>query len=116
MPAIDGDRPGYVRRAWALGIDEGATPICGGDPPVRPAEPPPRAAPPDEGGPPRGRAPRVVPPVVFTNVEAHQRLAWLSRPAPMVVLMRAPSDEAARELADALERSSRDPLPGKGAP
>jgi hypothetical protein len=115
-PAIDGDLPGYVRGAWALGIDEGATPIFGGGPLVRPAEPPPGAAAPDEGSAERGRAPRVVPPVVFTNVEPLQRLACLRRPAPIAVLMRAPSDGAARALADALERSSRGPRPGKGVP
>ena len=109
VPAIDGDLPGYVRRAWALGLDEGATPILGDEPLVRPAEPPPAIGPLAEaaGGRaeagPAGRPPGVVPPVIFTNVEPHQRIARLRRPAPVVVLLRASSDRAASELAVALE-------------
>jgi hypothetical protein len=108
-PAIDADLPAYVRRAWALGIDEGATPIFGGDPLVRAAEPPPGATSSAEGTA-QGRAPRAVPPVVFTNVEAHQRLARLGRPAPITILLRASSDEGAREQAAELERSGADPI------
>ena len=100
VPAIDGDLPEHVRRAWALGLDEGATPIFGGEPPGRPAAP---AGEPD--GEPGGRAPRAVPPVVFTNVEPGQRLARLGRPAPVLTLIRAASDEAARELARKLDEA-----------
>jgi acyl-CoA reductase-like NAD-dependent aldehyde dehydrogenase len=113
VPAIEGDLPAYVRRAWALGLDEGATPIHGGEPLVRAAAAPGTApgvadgpAPATEPDPAqaRGRAPRVVLPVVFTNVEPGRRLARLRRPAPVVLLMRASSDEAARELAAELDR------------
>lgn len=113
VPAIEGDLPAYVRRAWALGLDEGATPIHGGEPLVRAAAAPGTApgavdgpAPATEPDPAlqRGRAPRVVLPVVFTNVEPGRRLARLRRPAPVVLLMRASSDEAARELATELDR------------
>jgi len=104
VPAIDGDLPEHVRRAWALGLDEGATPIFGDEPLIR------RTAP--AGGPaaePGRRAPRAIPPVVFTNVEPGQRLARRGRPAPIVVLVRAVSDEAARELARGLDQAAGGP-------
>jgi hypothetical protein len=102
-----------VRRAWALGLDEGATPIHGGEPLVRAAAAPGTApgvadgpAPATEPDPAqaRGRAPRVVLPVVFTNVEPGRSLARLRSPDPVVLLMRASSDVAARELAAELDR------------
>ena len=135
VPVLDGDLPGFVRRAWALGIDEGATPIHGGEPLVGRAEVPAAAragASATErtrasgGGPadlpadlpfgagledelPRhGRPPAVVQPVVFTNVDPDLRLARLRRPSPVVRLLRAPSDGAARELAAWFERGTED--------
>jgi len=48
-------------------------------------------------------SPRALQPVVFTNVEAFHRLARLSRPAPLLGLMRAPSDETAAEQAAELD-------------
>lgn len=67
-------------RARDLGLDEGATLLRSG------------AA----GG---------VLPIVFTNVEEYMRLAVLSRPAPILCLMRAPSDAAAEELCERLDHS-----------
>lgn len=125
LPTLDGDLPGYVRRAWDLGIDEGATPIHGGEPLVGLAEAPALAPEPDCAVAPaelpakrtpelpfgagleeearHGRAPAVVRPVVFTNVDPDLRLARLRRPSPVVLLLRAASDDAARELATWLE-------------
>jgi acyl-CoA reductase-like NAD-dependent aldehyde dehydrogenase len=95
VPDIDGDLPEHVRRAWALGLDEGATPIFGGEPLSRPA-----ASPDSIKG---SRPPRVVPPVVFTNVEPGPGLATLGRPAPVLSLIRGASDEAVKELVAQLE-------------
>ncbi|MFN0242847.1 MAG: aldehyde dehydrogenase family protein [Planctomycetota bacterium] len=67
-------------RARDLGLDEGATLLRSG------------AA----GG---------VLPIVFTNVEEYMRLAALSRPAPILCLMRATSDAAAEELRERLDHS-----------
>jgi hypothetical protein len=44
--------------------------------------------------------------MVFTNVEPTQRLARLGRPAPIVALVRASSDEVARGLARELDRAA----------
>jgi acyl-CoA reductase-like NAD-dependent aldehyde dehydrogenase len=44
--------------------------------------------------------------VVFTNVEPAQRLARLGRPAPIVALVRATSDEDARALARELDEAA----------
>jgi acyl-CoA reductase-like NAD-dependent aldehyde dehydrogenase len=90
---VESDLPGWMREAWALGLDEGACPIFG-EVPARPAalpgaDPGGAAA---EGGP-RGRAPKAIAPVVFTNVESGGRLAGLERPAPLLRLVRAESDE-----------------------
>jgi alpha-ketoglutaric semialdehyde dehydrogenase len=90
---VESDLPGWMREAWALGLDEGACPVFG-EVPARPAalpgaEPGGAAA---EGGP-RGRAPKAVQPVVFTNVEPAGRLGGLERPAPLLRLVRAESDE-----------------------
>ena len=95
VPAIEAELFEHVRSAWALGLDEGATPIHGGEPWRAPRVGVPRES---EGPAPAARAPRAIPPAVFTNVEIHQRFARLHRPAPILALLRSPSDEAAREL------------------
>ncbi len=102
VAVIDGDLPEHVRGAWALGLDEGATPIFGGEPLLR------SAAPPDSIGSKGGRPPRAIPPVVFTNVEPGLRLAGLGRPAPVLALIRGTSNQGVRELVAELE--SRDPI------
>ena len=79
VPAIDADLPEHVAHAWALGLDEGATPIHGVAPDSREAQ----------GGP-TG--------IVFTNVSPRSGLARLSRPAPLLALVRVPEGTAAEEL------------------
>ena len=101
VPLLEGDLLGFAQDAWALGLDEGATPVFGEEPlrSARSLEPKPDAGP--DGGSGRGRgarAPRRVRPVVFTNVEAGQRFARLERPAPLLGLIRVPSDEVAGQL------------------
>jgi acyl-CoA reductase-like NAD-dependent aldehyde dehydrogenase len=103
-PLIEEDLLEHLQGAWALGLDEGATPIFGGEPPrsgpgMASAE---RGAP-GAGGRRAARPPRALQPVVYTNVEAFHRLARLSRPAPLLGLMRAPSDETAAEQAAELD-------------
>lgn len=75
-----------ARRLYELGLDEGATPI------FTAAEAP-------------GGDARYHFPVVFTNVEEHMRLARVSRPAPVLRLMRIASDERAHALAAEFERA-----------
>ncbi|MCY3004019.1 MAG: aldehyde dehydrogenase family protein [Planctomycetota bacterium] len=79
VPAIDADLPEHVAHAWALGLDEGATPIHGVAPDSRDAQ----------GGP-AGN--------VFTNVSPRSGLARLTRPAPVLALVRVPEGTAAEEL------------------
>ena len=101
VPAIDGDLPGHVRGAWALGLDEGASPILGGEPLSRPAAPVDAAR---GGGSQGSRPPWALSPTVFTNVDPGLRLAGLGRPAPVLSLIRGASDEDVRELVLELEQ------------
>ena len=65
---IDAEAAARVRAAWELGLDEGATCIAGGD----------------------GDASELVlPPTVFTNVEAHMQSARRQEPLPVLCLMRS---------------------------
>jgi aldehyde dehydrogenase (NAD+) len=84
LPAIEADLDAYVGDAWELGLDEGATPLAGwgGD------------------GSAHGSGAW---PCLFTNVEPRSRLAALTRPAPVLRLIRVPSDEVGRELARELD-------------
>jgi acyl-CoA reductase-like NAD-dependent aldehyde dehydrogenase len=97
VPAIEGDLDEYVRGAWELGLDEGATPLAGWE------------REPSSDGRERGDAAGAAPtwsgawPRVFTNVEARSRLCELTRPAPVLRLLRVPTDEVARELARELD-------------
>lgn len=92
---VESDLCGWMREAWDLGLDEGACPVFG-EVSARPAAPP-EADPADCALPAgaRGRAPRAVAPVIFTNVESGGRLCGLERPAPLLRLVRAESDEEA---------------------
>ena len=114
VPAIEEGALEHLRSSWELGLDEGATPIYGGrpgDPEPTPAETPQSGAqgkPFGAGIPPRYlevRRARRATPLIFTNVEPRQRLARLARPEPVLRLIRAPSDEAARELAELFDRA-----------
>jgi aldehyde dehydrogenase (NAD+) len=87
LAAVEADLPERMAAAWALGLDEGACPVFG--------EPPADA---------RGRGPRAVRPVVFTNVETGGRLLALERSAPLLRLARASSDEEAHRLRETLTR------------
>jgi len=71
LPQVDEEAVERVRRAWALGLDEGATPVRGGRVP--------------DG---RRRDERVVEPIVFTNVEARMRSARAVDPVPLLRLLR----------------------------
>jgi hypothetical protein len=111
----------HLRSSWELGLDEGATPIFGGRPgdtDPTPAETPQSGAlgkPFGAGIPPRyveGRRARRATPLVFTNVEARQRLARLVRPEPLLRLVRVRTDEAVRQLAEELDRA----LPERAGP
>jgi acyl-CoA reductase-like NAD-dependent aldehyde dehydrogenase len=77
-----------ARRMYELGLDEGATPI------FTAAES-------------MGADARFHFPVVFTNVEEHMRLARVSRPAPVLRLMRCASDERAHAFAAELDSAHR---------
>jgi len=92
---VEADLPGWMREAWALGLDEGACPVFGEVSARAPGPPEPDPA--DGAEPPavRGRAPRAVAPVVFTNVEPGGRLCGLERPAPLLRLARVETDEEA---------------------
>jgi acyl-CoA reductase-like NAD-dependent aldehyde dehydrogenase len=87
LPAIEPDLAAYVRSAWELGLDEGATPLAGWEdaPATR-----------ELGGEASSRSW----PCVFTNVESHIRLCRLTRPAPVLRLIRVPSAEVGRALAE----------------
>jgi acyl-CoA reductase-like NAD-dependent aldehyde dehydrogenase len=86
---VEDDLPEWMAEAWALGLDEGACPVFGELSAER-----------------RGRDPRPVQPLVFTNVETDGRLLGLERPAPLLRLARAASDEEAHRLRDALAREA----------
>jgi acyl-CoA reductase-like NAD-dependent aldehyde dehydrogenase len=70
-----------LQEAWSLGLDEGAAPLTGESPD------------PDTG---------FATPILFTNVDPHGRLIALDRPAPLLRLARADSDDQARALAQRL--------------
>jgi hypothetical protein len=80
VPPLEADLARHVADAWSLGLDEGATPIFGASPWDR-EEPTAGAAP--SAGP---RAPGAI---VFTNVDPRSGLARLTRPAPVLSLIRA---------------------------
>jgi len=68
LAQVDPAAAARVRAAWELGLDEGATCIAGGD----------------------GEASELVlPPTVFTNVEAHMQSAKRQEPLPVLCLMRS---------------------------
>ena len=79
VPALDADLTDHLAHAWALGLDEGATPLRG-------------AAPTGHAG---GDGPHGL---VFTNVAPRSGLARLTRPAPILALVRVPSGLGAAEL------------------
>ncbi|HVS19768.1 MAG TPA: hypothetical protein VMT18_14280 [Planctomycetota bacterium] len=85
---VEEDLAGHLQESWGLGLDEGAAPIFG--------EPPASA----EAG---------VVPLVFTNVDPHGRLIALDRPAPLLRLARADSDDEAREHARRLATPAQSP-------
>lgn len=85
---VEEDLAAYIQEAWSLGLDEGAAPLSG--------EPP-------EGV--------LVTPCLFTNVDPHGRLIALERPAPLLRLARADSDEEARSLAQRLSSASAPSTP-----
>jgi aldehyde dehydrogenase (NAD+) len=101
VPLVERDALDALQEAWFLGLDEGATPLRGGEPWILDAEG-------ETGGGPgasrRGepRSMRVAP-VVFTNVEPQMRLALFARAVPVLALLRVESAEAGRELARALD-------------
>jgi acyl-CoA reductase-like NAD-dependent aldehyde dehydrogenase len=74
--AVEEDLAPWLQEAWSLGLDEGAAPLCGGPP---------------EGG--------LLAPMLFTNADPDGRLIALNRPAPLLRLARADSDEEALERA-----------------
>lgn len=90
---LDPELPDRVGRLLRLGLDEGATLVRG------PAEPP-------SGSQPLGAEVTLLP-SVFTNAEPRQRLVRASRPAPVLALLRAADDEAARALAGELSPPGR---------
>jgi acyl-CoA reductase-like NAD-dependent aldehyde dehydrogenase len=98
VPAIDADLIEYVRGAWALGLDEGATPLIGWES-ARPG--PERTG----AGPGPAHATAAIP-RLFVNVEARSRLARLRRPAPVLALIRVAGDEAGHELARELDQGA----------
>ncbi|MCC7011558.1 MAG: aldehyde dehydrogenase family protein [Planctomycetes bacterium] len=91
VPALDADLDDHLRRAWSLGLDEGATPIFG-------------SAPSDRGD---SDVSRGACGIVFTNVDPRSGLARLTRPAPVLGLIRVASDSRARELQRELDGSPK---------
>lgn len=77
LAQIDREAEARVRAAWALGLDEGATQIFGGDEDARDAE-------------------RVLPPTVFTNVEPYMASAKRQEPLPVLCLLRSGEVHAVR--------------------
>jgi acyl-CoA reductase-like NAD-dependent aldehyde dehydrogenase len=95
--ALDPATLEHARRARELGLDEGAT-LVFSRPKTRASD--------DAGGEQASRERRpeaILWPTVFTNVEEHMRLAWLGRPAPVLCLMRVPSDERGAAMARDLD-------------
>jgi hypothetical protein len=80
VPLLEKATRAHVSAAWTLGLDEGATPVLVSG---------------------EGMA------CVFTNVDERMRLASLARCAPLLVLLRAGSDEEAAVLAAQLDGDSR---------
>jgi acyl-CoA reductase-like NAD-dependent aldehyde dehydrogenase len=106
LPLFEEGADDLLQEAWALGLDEGATPIFGPERGLRSrsrssrvAEPLGQEAPGDWGG--------LAHATVFTNVEPHQRLARLAPPLPLLCLIRARSDAQAAELVQDLDASGR---------
>ena len=91
----------HVTDAWSLGLDEGATPIFGAVPQDRRDED--DTSPPYAIGAPPSSARGGVRPIVFTNVDPRSGLALLTRPAPLLGLVRTSSDEQALELQHELD-------------
>lgn len=91
VPLVEDDLFEHVRRAWTIGLDEGATPIFGG-PPIR-------------------CAPQALGPLVFTNVDVAGGLVALERPAPILGLCRVASDAEGRRLAKAARETWMAPRP-----
>ncbi len=79
VAALDADLTDHLAHAWALGLDEGATPLRGEDPLGRAG-----------GDGPVG--------LVFTNVAPRSGFSRLTRPAPILALVRVPSGVDAAEL------------------
>jgi len=110
VPPVDPSSPDIWRRIRELGLDEGATLILGNG--VPPGAGGPRAAGPADGA---ASSPRAVRDAtfwgsVFTNVEAEGRLSRLSRPAPVLRLLRVGDEAAGHDLARRLAgRTEVDP-------
>ncbi len=103
VPRLLADGVAHARRARSLGLDEGATPILDRSDANSGSEGP--------------RSRRLVGPVIFTNVEPGQRLARETRPAPVLALIRAVSDDQARQTAARLDRVELPPSShSKGTP
>ena len=102
LRAIDAEATAHMRRILELGLDEGATPIfCGEQRRSRPTA----AVLHDSPTPAGHRADASLWPIVFTNADEHMRLAWSTRPAPVLCLLRVASDTDGRALAGELERA-----------
>lgn len=97
VPALDADLTDHLAHAWALGLDEGATPLRGEDPLGRAG-----------GDGPAG--------LVFTNVAPRSGLARLTRPAPILALVRVPSGVDAAELQRELDGEPKVPVHGNSQP
>jgi acyl-CoA reductase-like NAD-dependent aldehyde dehydrogenase len=105
VPLIEPDALDALQEAWFLGLDEGATPLSGGDPWFVDAE---GASGSFGGGGPgrdRGNVRRAlgVRPVVFTNVDPRTRIGRFRRAVPVLGLMRVPDARAGEELARTLD-------------
>jgi len=95
--ALDADLTDHLAHAWALGLDEGATPLRGEDPCGRAGEDGPAG-------------------LVFTNVAPRSGLARLTRPAPILALVRVPSGVDAAELQRELDGEPKLPVHGTPQP
>jgi len=109
---VEADLCAWLSEAWALGLDEGACPIFGEAPGEAPRDlgPSPAGAAEATERPQvevqRGRAPRAVRALVFTNVETGGRLLRLERSAPLLRLARVGSDQEAQRWRDELVRGA----------
>ncbi|MFT5291436.1 MAG: acyl-CoA reductase-like NAD-dependent aldehyde dehydrogenase [Planctomycetota bacterium] len=80
LPFLDREGPAKARKAWTLGLDEGATLVLGGEV--------------------RGAGGRQIQPTLMTNGAAHMRIARRVEPTPVLLLCRERSKRGVVRVED----------------